>query len=215
MKVWYYIDRREGFTLVDILITIAVTSMVIALIVGFFINQGHIYKTQEALSSLRFECQRTLEVIEENLVNAGMDPKETGLFGIELARVKKIRYSWDKNMNGLKEENETEEIWYNSNHRTVNIKILSTNESKILGKNIAYFALNYFDENMHSLLSGNHVPSNKLGQIRVAEIVLVGITPKPIPGYISEGFYPDGTHYKDNYGRYFLRSFIKLRNLSL
>ncbi len=94
-------DHQSGFTLIELLVAIAMVAIVLAAIVGMFERLSRSYTTQNALADLQQGVRSTLDVMADDIRMAGYDPLETGLFGIEIAEVFRLRLTADRDKDSL------------------------------------------------------------------------------------------------------------------
>jgi len=95
--------RQSGFSLIELMIAMAVTSMVgFAIIMTFSTSSRH-FTEQNVAASLQQEMRATLEIMASQIRLAGYDPHQTGDFSIDEASAFRFKYSADLNEDGIKD----------------------------------------------------------------------------------------------------------------
>ena len=91
----------NGFTLVELLVAIAVASIVLTIVSLFFVRSGRVYVEQNVLAALQQEVRAAMEIMGREIRMAGYDPGRTGDFKIMDANVTKLRFTLDYNEDGI------------------------------------------------------------------------------------------------------------------
>ncbi len=89
-----------GFTLVEMLVVIAMISVMLAALVGLFITLSKSYTTEEVSANAQQDLRAAMNIITRDIRMAGLDPTLSGNFGIITAEDDKVRFTIDTNMNG-------------------------------------------------------------------------------------------------------------------
>lgn len=93
-------NESRGFTLVELLVAIAVAGIVLAIVSTFFVRSGRIYVEQNVTAALQQEVRAAMEIMGREIRMAGYDPGRTGDFKILDADVTKLRFTLDLNEDG-------------------------------------------------------------------------------------------------------------------
>lgn len=91
---------QKGFTLVEVLIGIAMTGLILGAIYGVFDSANQTYFTQDSVADTQQRARIGLDMMVRDIRMAGLDPMLSYTAGIEAATATKIRFTADKNMSG-------------------------------------------------------------------------------------------------------------------
>lgn len=94
-------NNNTGFTLVEALISLAIISLLVAVLAGIFERSSRLYTTQNAAAALQQEVCTALDVIAAEVRMAAYDPKKTGNFVIKSASATEFRFWSDLDGNGI------------------------------------------------------------------------------------------------------------------
>lgn len=101
-----------GFTLIEVLVSIAIVSIVLGAIFGMFNGLSRSYTQQDVISGVQQSLRGGLAIMTKDIRMAGFDPMDFDLFGIELASTTKIRLTSDTDMDGAVDDSNFERISY-------------------------------------------------------------------------------------------------------
>ncbi|RJP87659.1 MAG: prepilin-type N-terminal cleavage/methylation domain-containing protein [Desulfobacteraceae bacterium] len=90
----------NGFTLVELLIAMALTTVVMAVIVSAYQVQVRGKNTQEALTEMTQTARAAFEIMESEIRMAGLDPTEDANARIIVANVAELVFSLDRRSDG-------------------------------------------------------------------------------------------------------------------
>ncbi len=93
--------RQSGFSLVELLIVMAVASLLGFGILSVFVNMNRMYVTQNAVIDVQSQARNAVYSISRMLREAGLDPHNSANAGVELATASKVRIARDGNLNGI------------------------------------------------------------------------------------------------------------------
>ncbi len=102
----------KGFTLVEVLIAIAITGVVLGAIYSVFFSANQTYFTQDSVADTQQRARIGLDFMVRDIRMAGLDPMFTYSVGIEEATATKIRFTADKNMDGVIQNVNRERLTY-------------------------------------------------------------------------------------------------------
>lgn len=92
---------QHGFSLIELLMAIAILGVVMAAVVGVFSRSSKLYTTQNAAAALQQEVRAAVEVMAREIRMAGFNPsKSIKYFDLEITDATRIRFSTDLNANG-------------------------------------------------------------------------------------------------------------------
>lgn len=101
MKVSHFSYRMQhGFSLIELLMAIAILGVVMAAVTGVFSRSSKLYTTQNAAAALQQEVRAAVEVMAREIRMAGFNPSKSTKFDLEITDATRIRFSTDLNANG-------------------------------------------------------------------------------------------------------------------
>ncbi|MBW2431653.1 MAG: prepilin-type N-terminal cleavage/methylation domain-containing protein [Deltaproteobacteria bacterium] len=138
-------ERPGGFTLIELLVAMAVSSIVVGLMAGFFTAQTSSYTRHTATADIQQVVRAGIDFMSDNIRMAGLDPLQTGNFGIEAAGASGITFTADLDMNGQIDVSNAERIAYALNGNQVQQTVGAVTEPLV--DNVTNFTFTYRDEN--------------------------------------------------------------------
>lgn len=103
-----FMDDSKGFTLVEVLISMAIVGIVMGAIYSIFISSNRSYRTQDSVADAQQRVRVGIDFIAHDLRLAGLDPVSpaTDLVdgsgaGIKLATATNLRLTADLDLNGV------------------------------------------------------------------------------------------------------------------
>jgi prepilin-type N-terminal cleavage/methylation domain-containing protein len=187
-------SKNDGFTLVELLISIAIFSIIIGSIFSFSIAQRKYLSVQEQISGMIQNARAAMEMISGELTVAGYSPSGAVFSGIPYNTAQLQIYA-DLNGNGvLTDPNENIIYSYDANNKRIVRNTGSGNQPLV--DNIQSFTFEYLDA------LGN--PTTVTANIRQIRISITVRTSKPDPQYTANS----------GYRTYTLTSRITPRNLA-
>ncbi|MCP3892116.1 MAG: prepilin-type N-terminal cleavage/methylation domain-containing protein [Desulfobulbaceae bacterium] len=90
--------KSQGFTLVELMIAIAVGGVVLTAIVVFFARSLNVYTRENVRAELQQEMRAALEVMARDIRMAGYDPMRSGDFFVKNASATRLQFliDWDE-----------------------------------------------------------------------------------------------------------------------
>lgn len=104
--------KQAGFTLVELLVVMAVSAILGFGVLSIFISMNRSYTTQNSVVDIQAEARNAFFFISRNFREAGLDPLGTADAGVELATATELRITRDANFNGAIEESGLERITF-------------------------------------------------------------------------------------------------------
>ena len=104
----------HGFTLVELMVAVVISTIVAAAIFAAYQNQQKLYKRQEAVIDMQQNARAGLYLISQELRMAGYDPTDIGGVGIQTANATTLQYTQDLNENNAIDPGETVTLTYNA-----------------------------------------------------------------------------------------------------
>ena len=177
----------RGFTLVEMVLALAISTIVLAAIYSVFTIANKNFTTQNAAANAQQNLRTAIGLMAQDIRLAGLDPSGSDNFGIAYASQTKIRFTLDSidsgsgDFNGVVDEANFEEVTYdfqgNQVMQTLYETVTTTTpDTASLISNITNLDFAYFDaENANLIdagLSPPRVPDDKLADIRTVEIIV-------------------------------------------
>jgi len=94
-------ENQKGFTLVELLVVLALSGIVTAAVYKSFTAQQQVYVAQDQVAGMQQDVRAALEIMIKELRMAGYDPRGTAGAGITAATNSMIQFTADHNRNGV------------------------------------------------------------------------------------------------------------------
>jgi len=94
-------QSQKGFTLVELMVTLAVSILIAAALYATYLVQQRSYQYQSSVIEIQQSARTALDMLVMDLRLAGLDPDETAGAGIEIAEDGTIAFSVDANRDGV------------------------------------------------------------------------------------------------------------------
>ena len=177
---------KNGFTLVEMLMALAVSSIVMAAIYSVFTITNKNFTTQNVAANVQQNLRSAMGLMTRDIRLVGLDPIGTDSFGIGYASQAKIRFTQDSidsgtgEFNGEVDEANFEEVTYDRQDDQIRQTLYETKaatpDTAVLLSNIKELKFAYFDAANTDLidysLTPPRVPDDKLGDIRSVEVTI-------------------------------------------
>jgi type IV pilus assembly protein PilW len=105
-------NSAGGFSLIELMVAMAIASVVLTAVYTLHAAMLKSYTTQNAAADAQEAMRAGIDLMAEDLLMAGLDPMSTGAFGIVTAATDSIRFTSDRNMNGILDDSDLEDIQY-------------------------------------------------------------------------------------------------------
>jgi type IV pilus assembly protein PilW len=218
-------NNQNGFSLIELLVSIAVGSIVLTLVTGFLYSQQRISVTQNAVVDMQQEIRSAVTLMTREIRMAGYDP--TGNAGAEILQADHNIFIFTTDNNGdgdlMDDEDVTkwqpnERIRYAINNNGDLGRATGMNNLHVIATNVEALNFVYLNEN------GNVTTS--IEDIRAVQIAVVVRSGKTMPALFLKGtdntvytnLQGDGipiTNVADGFRRIILYSTAMLRNMGL
>lgn len=181
-----------GFTLTELMISMAASLFVLAAIAGTFTVQTRQNSAEEQLGQMQQNVRAALDLMIREIQMAKYDPAGTafpaGTYGVTYSATQlQIKADIDGNgtLDGTTSGSFENIVYtYDGANSRITRQLGSTGTAQTLADNITAFAFGYYDAN------GNAVTSTaNSGNIRKVTISISAKTAKPDPSYASNGGY--------------------------
>lgn len=93
-------NREQGFTLMEMMISLAIASIVLLAISAVFTSSVRLYTQENAKAALQQEMRASLEIMSRDIRMAGYDPKRQKDFKIKTATATRFHFTTDLNEDG-------------------------------------------------------------------------------------------------------------------
>lgn len=232
-------SSRGGFTIVEVLVAVAISGVVMGGIYSAYYSQQKSYEVQEKVVAVQQNLRAAMYFLEREIRMAGLDPQDIGTLGIippstadtTATTSSSLRFSEDvsdpDDVDGDDELNEPSGTKENS--EDIKYEIIDQNLMRTTGKdtadvtaqtianNIEYLGFVYLDSD------GTVIPTitaANVGSIRSVQVSIIGRSERQDPAYTSNDKFKNlqgttiGT-YSDHYRREMLTAQVKCRNIGL
>jgi type IV pilus assembly protein PilW len=211
---------QKGFSLIELMVAIAIASVLMAGIYTFYHNQLKTHITQQEMVDMQQDARAAMYMMTREIRMAGYDPLNTGAT-IRTANVAAIAFDSDENGNGAIDSDER--FYYALNNDTL-VRGGWNTPSAPVPENLNPVALNIDALNFVYLNNAGDTTSD-LADIRSVQITLVARSGDVVPVLMRK--HTDNTTYtnqqdtpilsaqNDNFRRIRLTTAVKVRNLGL
>lgn len=108
----YRAPKGDGFTIIEVLVAMAITGIVMGAIYNVFISSKRSYHTQDRVADAQQRVRTGIVYMARDIRMAGFDPTSGASAGVEVATATKLRFTADMNRaNGI-EDTDRERITY-------------------------------------------------------------------------------------------------------
>jgi len=209
------IPTNEGFTLVELLVAVAISGIVMASVYSSYYSQQKSYIAQEQVATMQQNLRNALFHLERDIRMAGYDPTMMAGAGIANAGSDTMQITMD--LNGDGDTSDTDE--------TITYSLYVSSGVTRLGKSSGGGPNSPVADNIEALnfvyLDGDRNVTSTLGSIRSVQVTLVATVGRGDPGYVNTDSFSNqqGTVIlparNDNLRRRALSTEIRCRNLGL
>jgi type IV pilus assembly protein PilW len=209
--------KNAGFSLVELLVALVVGGIIITAAYMLFIGNQRTYLMQDELISIQQTIRPAAEYMGRFIRIAGLDPEQTGLFGLRDTTNSSIEFSFDTvdtGLTGVLEPNSEIKAFRVQGNQ---LEERSTGDWETIAENIEALNFAYLDRD------GNVVTDLVINRdtIRTIQISIVGRSQRPIPRYTNNNAFINlqGTEIlppqNDNFVRMMFSETVQCRNLGL
>lgn len=208
--------NNKGFTLIEILVVLAISGIVLGAIYQTYHSQQKSYIVQEEIAKMQQNLRAAMFMITSELRMAGFDPSGSTSAGIVPGQwtATSLQFTKDVNSDGTiastDGSNETVRYWIDGNMNLIRTE--STNQ--IVASNIEAINFYYLQEDTTT-------QATVVEDIRSIEVTLVARSGRSEEGYTNPFIYQNQqgqtilAHGGDNVRRMLLTTQVKCRNLGL
>lgn len=230
------LDQRKGFTLIEVLVAMAIGGLLMAGIYRLYSSQQRHYLAQEQISCLQQRLRIAMHFMEKDIRLAGCDPTGNAHTGIQEVEANRIRITMDVTggeTDGLDNDGDgeideddedifcdgaidgEEDITY-SHYSSGGIKKLGRKRVSGVKQPVA----EHIDALNFAYLDGNGNPATVTSAVRSVQISLVARTERPDPRYTDTRSYRNQQGLEilppqnDHFHRRMLTTQVECRNLT-
>jgi type IV pilus assembly protein PilW len=216
----------KGFTIVELLVVMAIAGLALTGVLATFRSQQKSYSVQDKVVVMQQNLRVGMYLMEREIRMAGFNPTNNSAFnGFLLAEDDEIQFQRDDNENGASSSSTTdpdERTTYGIN-TSGNLGRASYDGSKSnVSENVDALNFVYLDNNSAVLNSGfTHVSSGDLDKIRGVQITMIVRAPEIDPDYSNNIVYRNQQNevilssQNDNFRRRLLTTTVRCRNMGL
>jgi type IV pilus assembly protein PilW len=173
----------NGFTLVELLVSMGIGMVILAAVTTTFMSQTRIYNAQEQINEMQQNARGALDIISREVKMAGYKPSGGGFNGVTYSTTQLMVQADLDSIGGISASstaNEQITYAYDSANQRIT-RTVGSGSAQILAEHITAFTFGYLDNNgTATTISAN---------IRQVSISITAITAKPDPNYTADGGY--------------------------
>lgn len=172
------IRNNHGLTLVEIMMTLLIFAVVLAVVNNVFFTTQGLYSRTSQRAGMQMTTRAGMGVMMTELRAMGCDPTETGIAGLRNARADSCRFQSDLNGDGNITTNEPSEdivYYYDPGLETV-FRDPGTGAQPFI-TNVTQFSFQYFDNNNQQLGPLPLTPQ-LISRVRSIGLVITAETPR-------------------------------------
>ena len=216
-------SNKKGFTLVELLVAMAITGIVAGAIFTAFQSQQKSYITQDQVTEMQQNLRAGMGLMVREIRMAGCDPTRAAAADIQTANANSITFTLDitntagtGDPDGLLDgpnENITYSLYTAGGIQKLGRKSPSTANNQPVAENIDALDFVYLDS--------NGAPTVTISDIRSAQITMVARAGREDPGFANNTAYKNQqgttiyTALNDSFRRRLLSTTVKCRNMGL
>ena len=140
-----YSWRQTGFTLVDILVGLAMASVLIVAMVSLFVTMGKSYTAQNVAAGVQEVTRAGVELMTQSIRMAGVNPGGISEVGIVSASPTRIQFTSDLNLDAAIDDTYEQISYYLEDNRLM--QQLFTGNPMPLVEKVTNLSFDYWDEN--------------------------------------------------------------------
>ena len=195
-------SRRGGFSLIELLVAMAVSLVILGAMYSVFIGQNRTFSNQESIVDVQQSVRAGMDMIVREVGMAGYDPVRVNVdsstannFNGVTVNALQLQIKADLNGNGVIDTSNEETIVYAFDAANKRITRTIGSDTQPFVENVESFTFAYLD--------GDGNVTTTLANVRRIRITITGRTAKPDPNYSDNS----------GYRTYTLTSVVAPRNL--
>ena len=176
----------QGFTLVEVLIAMAIGGILLGAVVSTFVLQSKSYDVQEQMTEMVQTARAAMDMISREVRMAGYDPTGAGFEGIpyhgaQLQLLADLRGANSTDPPDGDTNDPNENITYAYDSKNLQIDRNTGGGNQPFAEHIESFAFTYLDRDGH--------PTTTTADIRQIRVAITARAARPDPGYAAHGGY--------------------------
>jgi len=173
-------NYSKGFTLIELMVALALTSIIMAGIMAAYVSQLKAHVTQQTIVEMQQNLRSAMQHMEKEIRMAGYDdPNKTSVAGLTTVLANTFGFSMDLNDDGdVNDSNET--VRYTIATNTSGIQCLMRNTgggNRPIAENIEALNFVYLDR--------FRLPTNVAMDVRSVQITIVAKSSRVNPGFFN------------------------------
>ena len=148
MAATIFVGNKNGFTLIELAVVIAIMSIVLGAIYSVFAATNRSTINNEVIAEVMQNLRTSIDFMEQDIRMAGLDRFGTANAGIEAATANNLRFSADLNMDGVLNDNH-ERITYFYDAANSRLRQClwegTLNDWQTVSENVTNFQFSYLD----------------------------------------------------------------------
>ena len=210
---------NRGFTLVEVLVVLALTGIVMTVIYSMFFTQNKAFTVQEQVAAMQQNLRAAIEIMEIDLRASAYDPRGSANPKFVTIASDEVQFQVDQNGDGEIDGTEVVRYQLYDSDGDGTLDELRREEGggglSPMAENIDVLDLVYLDK--------DNAPTTDLRELRSIQVTLIARTGRPDPDYQDNQVYTnqqgatilDKSASPDQFRRQMLSAQIKCRNLGL
>jgi type IV pilus assembly protein PilW len=211
--------KDSGFTLVELLVALVVGGIIITAAYLLFISNQRTYMMQDEVVSVQQTIRPAAEYMSRYIRIAGLDPEQTGLFGLRNVTNSTIEFSFDRIEDGILGtlEANAEIKAFRVQNNQLQERDQSTNTWEPIAENVEALNFTYLNRDGNVIAD----PQLNIDAIRTIQISIIGRSRNTVVRYTNNNSYINlqGTEIlppqNDNFIRLMFSETVQCRNLGL
>ncbi|MEW5910184.1 MAG: prepilin-type N-terminal cleavage/methylation domain-containing protein [Thermodesulfobacteriota bacterium] len=154
----FFIKSQKGFTLLELMVVVAIASVMLTAMYGLFYSLSRSYTTEEVAADAQQDVRSAMDFMIRDIRMAGLDPTLSDSFGIEQATSSRIRFTMDSDasgsFNGVVDNTNFERITYELNGsqlRQILYEGTGSQSTQTLIDNVTALSFSYLDEDGNAI----------------------------------------------------------------
>lgn len=229
--------KQQGFTLIEVLVSMAITGIILGSIYSLFISSQRIYTVQDEFVQIQQTVRPTMDFMGETIRLAGLDPLGRNIFGFRdfsgfgdgrSINATRIAFFTDADHDGALNASSDEQKGFALNVDVNGVALAAGSEDfrlrqfvvetgtwEPIAENIEVLNFVYLDRNNAVIAN----PAVNFRDIRAVEIALIGRSHRTMPAYVNGETYRNRQDavilgpQNDNFMRVMVTEFIQCRNV--
>jgi type IV pilus assembly protein PilW len=164
----------RGFSLIELMVAMAMACIVLTSVYSLHAALMKSYTTQNVAADAQDAIRAAVDMMAEDIMMAGFDPVITGGFGIVEASADSIRFTLDRNMDGIQapDASALEDIQYFKSGTQLRQKLNGASGGPALEDefvaNVTALIFNYFDRDGQQMAAPVNPPDIRTIEVRMA-----------------------------------------------